>query len=702
MLILKIQKTLLFLAWITLLSSCSEDDGPTGREISTVSPNQTRDFSYKLHDVEIHDPYRWLEEKNSQERRDWLSQQQQVTQQYFSQFLPEEKERQTTSAYHILFPKKLRDRLYYLKQSTQNKKLSVQRWNLESNKVELEFELSLTEKKPIASSLSPGARYFAILWQLPDNSSELNDNNQYQWQLFDLANRQFIEHELPITQIKTHLEWLEHNRALLLSTGKQVVLQKLLPKGKEPQLIFDPARLVDKPSDWEIDVELATDHTALIIKGVNPQANHLKFWVKDLQLKRPYDAKELIHSTEPQYQYVGSHGNTFYFQTTLAASRGRIISVDKSQPSRQYWKEVIGQRDDVLLNAELMNNEWLLHYVNNTRHQWFISRLNGTTQTQLDIPEHAQTRIEQLLTHPYQVLLSSSTLSTPHELYQLDFVERNITALHSGRQQLGQLKTKVLFFRSNDGSRIPITLYSKHAINKSDANKILITTHQGLGQHFVDRYHFIFEQWLEHNGIIAVPHIRGGGTYGFAWQKATSSSSQLKAAEDINSAVRWLVDKNYSSAQGILGYGRDNSATFLLQAAILSPENWSALVLQNPTADFINYYQNDDKAWLRHLAIAPDTEGITKLLGMSPYHNFPQGSYPTTLLIGSNQSDELLKLAALWQNQQLAKNPILLMKADHTKVRLNDSDWSLNELIYQFLLKNSGLSTVKPLNKKAL
>lgn len=698
----KTQKILLFFTWLALLTACSDDDKTTESSINTVSPNQTQGYSYKLHDVEINDPYHWLEITDSQEKSDWLSQQQQITQQYFSQFVPEEKVQKTTSAYHILFPKKLRDRLYYLKQSTQNKKLSIQRWNLESNQTEFDYEMNFTEKKPVGSSLSPGARYFAILWQLPNDEARNNSNAQYQWQLFDLANQQFIEHPLPVTRIQTQIEWLEHNRALLLSTGKQIVVQKLLPGDKEPQLIFDPSRLVEDPTNWEIDLELATDKSALVIKGVNPYQNLLKFWVKDLQLKQPYVASELIHSTEPEYQYVGSHGNTFYFQTTLAASRGRIISVDKLKPSRQHWKEVLGQQDSVLLDAQLINNEWLLHYADNTQHHWFISRLNGTAKIQLDVPEHSNTAIEQLVSNPYQVLLSRSTLSTPQELYQLDFVERKVTSLHSGRQQLGQLKTEVLFFRSEDGSRIPITLYSRGTINKSDTNKILVTTHQGLGQHFSNSYAYVFEQWLEHSGIIAVPHIRGGGAYGVAWRNATSSNNQLKAAEDINSAVRWLVDKNYSSNQYILGYGIDNSATFLLQAAILSPENWAALVLQDPIANFVEYYQNENQAWLNHLAVEPDAEGITKLIGMSPYHNFPQANYPTTLLIDSNESAETLKLAALWQNQQLADKPILLIKMDDKEIEINNSNWSLNELIYQFLVKTSGLSTIKPLNKKAL
>ncbi|AOE50059.1 prolyl oligopeptidase family serine peptidase [Kangiella sediminilitoris] len=701
------RKPLALLLFLFVLNSCSDEQGEKTSAILAAPQNKTSDYSYQLQGVTIRDPYHWLEVEDSPERNDWLIQQQSLTRGYFSKLIPQKPRdglgHENTIGYHIVFPKKLNHMLYYLKQKTLSRQFLLERWNLSSNEAELTIELEITDDKPVASSLSPGGRYYGILFQRQNLNTGISGENRFQWRLFDLANEKFTSHELPETSVKTHLHWLEHNRSILISSGNQVIRQKLIPKTSNPQVIFDVGRLVTSPQDWSIDVQISTDNSALVLKGLNKSEEKLRYWVKSLELNDPFMADSLIPPTTKDYRFIGSHGDTFYFQTTLAASRGRIISINRSKPASKYWREVIQEQDSVLVNAKLINNEWLLHYVDNTKHQWFIARLNGESQKPLNIPHHTATKIAQLIRgEDFKVLLSSSNISTPGEIYLLDFLNGELKLLHSGRKSLAQLESKVFFYRSSDGSRIPLTLYSRGGLRKSEMNRVLISTHQGLGQHFPETYNYVYRQWLDNNGIVAIPHIRGGGTYGLNWHEATTSNQQIKAAEDLNAAIDWLVDKNYTSKPYVTALGENNAATTLLQAVILSPDKWSALVLKNPTADFIQYYQTNNKPWLNHLEIESSKQGVAKLLAMSPYHNFPNAQYPATLIIDTVTRSKQSKLVALWQNNQLADKPILLMNASKGLFNFESYQWPIEDLSYRFLKNESDLMSLTPDKTKAL
>ena len=56
----------------------------------------------------------------------------------------------------------------------------------------------------------------------------------------------------------------------------------------------------------------------------------------------------LAEGFEAAFYFVGADRGQLYFQTTLAAPRGRVVAMDPAHAGRAFWKEIIPQGPDAM------------------------------------------------------------------------------------------------------------------------------------------------------------------------------------------------------------------------------------------------------------------------------------------------------------------------------------------------------------------
>src|SRR3954469_14594283 len=83
--------------------------------------------------------------------------------------------------------------------------------------------------------------------------------------------------------------------------------------------------------DWNFNGTVSEDGRFLIIsisQGTDPKN---RIFYKDLQ-KSDAGVVELLNKQDALYSFLGCDGNTFWFRTDLAAARGRIVAIDVTKP----------------------------------------------------------------------------------------------------------------------------------------------------------------------------------------------------------------------------------------------------------------------------------------------------------------------------------------------------------------------------------
>lgn len=677
---------LLIVSVIVLLNSCSDEEDPDQAPVTKVSlpKNPTQDYDYLLNGVQIQDHYMWLNQKTPQ-RTQWVKQQTELSSQYFSSLSRSiEAFKQAEPVFNHRFPQQFLSRYFYIKENPATMNSSIAAFDT-IKEVETELGTIPDGLKVVSSSLSPQGRFFAVQTQ--------NRQQQFRWLLFDLATRQFNNYRLPATHIQTNFNWLSGYNRFIYQTNHQLYYQNLGQGPDFSQLLFDLSDHLEDSERWNISAQLTRDSRYLIITAKHLVDTSDMIWVIPIddsgQAEKPVN---IAKNTRASFNFVGNINDTFYFHTNLVAPRWRIISINLKQPSRRDWKEVVGQQNELLLSAQLIDNRWLLQYLNNTQQKLYLTQLNGSSRQSIKITTNSELQLQPAVYMPNKELSSLLTINNfehPAAIHSLDLSAKKLSDSLLPQNKLDDINTETVFYRSADGSRIPLTLSYHEDISKNGSNPTLLITNKGFGHIQTAYYHPLFHHWIERGGVIAIAHIRGGGAYGESWRQSVSGQKHARAVEDIIAAVDWLANNNYSTRQKIAAYGEGFAGSLIMEAAIHAPQNFKAIALKNIETDYLSFLETEDPHWMKEFMLKPDQASTEWFMAVSPYHRLTHKNYPAALIIDESNEPSVsnYKTLAKWQNLQLSERPVLLLNKDMAEAITSEGNFNLiaQEAIKQFL-----------------
>jgi|GEM_PF-2186504 len=669
-----------------LFVSCSDEEEQDERPLAQVSlpQNPTQDYDYLLNGVQINDHYMWLEQKTPQ-RTAWIEQQTELSIQYFSGLNRGIEAVNTTDPiFNHRLPQQFLHRFFYIKENPTNQRSRVVVYDT-IKEIETELGTLPDGLQAVATSLSPKARFLAIQTQ--------NRQKQFRWLLFDLAAKKFNSYRLPATQLQTEFNWLSGFNRFIYQTNHKVYYQNL---GKGPdfsKILFDLNEHMEDPTQWHVSAKLSQDHHYLVITAKHLVDTSDLIWIIPIEnTEKSLAPINIAKNTRASLDFIGNINDTFYFQTNLVAPRWRIISINLKQPSRRNWKEVIAQHNELLISAQLINNRWLLQYLNNTQQRLYLTQLNGNSKQLIRVAPNSQLHIQPTRYMPNQQLSSLITINTfdhPSRIFSLNLDDKTISKSLRPLNQLTDIITETVFYRSADGSRIPLTIAYHEDLSKNSDNPTLLMTNKGFGHIQSPYYSPLTSDWLQRGGIVAIAHIRGGGVYGESWRQSVGGQKHARAIEDIIAAIDWLADQNYSNRQKIAAYGEGFAGSLIMEASIHAPQNFNALVLKNIEANYLSFLESKNPFWMKEFMLDSDQASTEWFLAVSPYHRLTHKNYPSVLIVDDSNEPNVshYKALAKWQNVQLSKRPVLLLNKEMGEQISEGRDFELitQEAIKQFL-----------------
>lgn len=172
------------------------------------------------------------------------------------------------------------------------------------------------------------------------------------------------------------------------------------------------------------------------------------------------DFVKTFDALDADYVHLHNVGKTLYIQTTRDAPRKRIVAVDMDNPDPANWRDIIPQSDDVIAFAGVMNHQFVIVYLHDACHQIKIYDLDGKFVR--DVPLPAAGSIFELTGEPGDsefFILFTSYLYPPTVL-RYDFKDNSLAPIFPSESRFdpGGYETTQVFFKSKDGTRVPISL----------------------------------------------------------------------------------------------------------------------------------------------------------------------------------------------------------------------------------------------------
>lgn len=639
------------------------------------------------HGTLVKDPYRWLEEPDSAETRSWIAAENQVTFNYLREIPAREKIKQRLTKlwdyekYTIPF-KEGNNYFYFKNDGLQNQSVlytlktldAEPRVLLDPNKLSTDGTIALVRfaishnGKLLAYGLSTSGSDWQE-WKVCDVETGENLSDHLKWIKFSGAswtkdNQGFFYCCYDEPNEETKLEDVNYY--------EKVYYHQLGTPQSEDVLIYSR----DDQKEWGFSIDLTEDGSYLIIYvWLGCDARNLVFY-KDLT--NPHaGVVELINEFEANYSFIENDHSVFYFRTDFNAPRGRLIAIDTQNPAQETWQEIIPESAATLESANILNNQFVVHYLQHAHTQIKIFDLNGSLVRQVELPGVGSAGGFSGKRNDTETFYSFTSFTVPETIYRYNMVTGKSELFRQPQVDFhpDDYETKQIFYSSKDGTNVPMFITHKKGIKLDGNNPTYLYAYGGFNASMTPDFSVSILVWMEMGGIYALPNIRGGGEYGEEWHQAGIKAKKQNTFDDFIAAAEWLIDNSYTQTAKLAIAGASNGGLLVGACMTQRPELFGAALPAVGVMDMLRFHKfTIGWAWTSEYGSPDNPEEFQTLYSYSPLHNLKPGTaYPATLITTADHDDRVVpghsfKFAATLQASQASDAPVLIRidtKAGH-------------------------------------
>ncbi|HYO99494.1 MAG TPA: prolyl oligopeptidase family serine peptidase [Pyrinomonadaceae bacterium] len=674
---------------VALAQKSNADGAPTTKMSKLIYPatkkvEQLDDY----HGTKISDPYRWLEDLDSADTRQWVEAQNRLTNAYLAEIPARKriKERLTKlwnfERYGIPFREG--ERYFYTKNDgLQNQSVlytvaslaDEPRVLLDPNKLSADGTIALA-----GTAISRDGKLMA--YGLATSGSDWSE-----WRVRNIETGQ----DLP-----DHVKWVKFSGASWTTDGKgffysrydepkagasnlagvnefqKLYYHRLGTPQAEDVLVYERK----DQKDWGFSGDVTEDGRYLIISvWVGTDAKN-RVYYKDLQAKDAPVVK-LLDDFDAAYNFIDNDGAVFWFATDKDAPRYKVIAVDTRKPERANWKVVIPEAAETIDGVNVLNNMFVVSYLKDAHSQVKVYKTDGAFVREVELPGIGSTSGFSGKRTDKETFYTYGSFTTPYPIYRYDLVTGKSTIFRQPKVDFdpNAYETKQVFYKSKDGTRVPMFITHKKGLKLDGTNPTLLYGYGGFNVSETPAFSISRLVWMEMGGVFALANLRGGGEYGKDWHEAGMKLKKQNVFDDFIAAAEWLISNKYTSTPKLAIQGGSNGG--LLVGAVITqrPDLFGAALPAVGVMDMLRFTKfTIGAAWASDYGSPDNADEFKSLYAYSPLHNLKPGTaYPPTLITTADHDDRVwpghsFKFAATMQAAQGGSAPVLIRietKAGH-------------------------------------
>ncbi|MGD0940319.1 MAG: prolyl oligopeptidase family serine peptidase [Terracidiphilus sp.] len=375
----------------------------------------------------------------------------------------------------------------------------------------------------------------------------------------------------------------------------------------------------------------------------------------------------LVWGLESRFAAIWARG-AWYVKTDYHAPKGQILRADPGIMP-EAWKTIVPEGSDVIEEFSIVGEKLYVERLKDVQSETTVYTLDGRPAGKIDYDGIGAASILKGRPSERYGFFSFQSFIQPPTLYRLDTVsgKREVFAEPKIPFDTAQYELRQVFFKSTDGTRVPMFIAGKKGLKQDGSQRLLMTGYGGFNISETPNWNPAFAWWLEQGGWFAVPNLRGGGEYGENWHGQGMFSGKQIVFDDWFAAAEYLISNKYTSSAHLAITGRSNGGLLMGASITQRPELFSAVLCGYPLLDMLRYQKFlVGSYWKTEYGSSENEKQFSYLLSYSPYHNVKAGTaYPAVMFFtGDNDTrvDPLhaRKMTALLQAASSSGRPILL------------------------------------------
>ncbi|MCH5330941.1 MAG: S9 family peptidase [Alistipes sp.] len=677
---------------------------------------QRGNITDNYHGTVVADPYRWLEDDNSEATASWVQAQNEVTSDYLSKipFRNDIRDRLTELWNYPKesAPAQKGDWLYFTRNDGLQNQSVIYRRRTPQGKAEVFLDPNTLSDDGtvalVARSFSEDGKYFAYA-----TSASGSD-----WVVINV-----MESETK-RLLSDRIEWVKFSGAVWSHDSKGFYYSAY---DAPAQNVYSSKNEFQKVWYHRIGTEQSDD--ILIYHDEEHPLRYLSGWESDdgewifitssegtsgIELLYKHTGEEefrtLFAGFDHEYGIVECENDYLYVMTNEGAANYNLVRVDLNDPSKR--EVIIAEKESLLEGVGSAGGVLTAIYLEDAQNKVYQFDFDGNLIRQVELPGIGTVNGFGGKKEDKVLYYSITTFLSPSTIYSFD--------VESGESQLyfkpelaynpDDYTTEQIFFESKDGTRVPMFVSYKKGLKLNGKNPCYLYGYGGFQINMTPSFSPTSIMFMEQGGVFGWVVLRGGNEYGEAWHRGGMLENKQNVFDDFIAAAEWLIDHKYTSSSKLAISGGSNGGLLVGACEVQRPDLYAVCMPAVGVLDMLRYHKfTIGWGWVVEYGSSENAEQFEYLYKYSPLHNIRKGvKYPATLVMTADHDDRVVpahsfKFAAEMQHAQAGKAPVLIRietKAGHGAGKPTSKRIEEAADMYAFLFFNTDTKYRKPVSNK--
>ena len=448
------------------VDSIKQSEYPRAKKVDTVD-------TYFGH--EVADPYRWLEDDNSEETALWVDAENKVTHDYLSQIpFREDLEKRLTEIWN--YPKygipfqKGGNYFFFKNNGIQNQSVLYITDDLDKQATVLLNPNLLAEDGTVALAgmgVSEDGKYLA--YSIASGGSDWNEI--------------FVMRINDRKMTGDHINWVKFSGISWWKDGffyssydkpkegdelsgqnkyHKVYYHKLGQPQEDDLLIFEdtshPLR--------NFQAYLTKDKSFLLLSETESTSGNSLYASRMLDLES-IDFKKIAEGFQYDYSVLDNIGDNLLIKTNHRAPNGKLILSDFNDPGTERWTTLVAEKDDVLEGASIVGGKLFAQYLKDASNVAFFYDLEGNQLSELKLPAIGSLNGFNGEKDSDIAFYGFTSFTYPSSVYKFDLDTYTSELYKTSEVDFDPdlYTTKQVFYASKDGTEVPMFIVHKKVLS---------------------------------------------------------------------------------------------------------------------------------------------------------------------------------------------------------------------------------------------
>jgi prolyl oligopeptidase len=614
------------------------------------------------HGIEVHDPYRNLENLKDTIVLNWMSKQNEYAESIVhnidgrSRLLSIQEEINNSKKHSVRYIRITNSgAYYYLKRFANEKVFSLyfrDSLNGEEKKIFDIRKYKNYEKNHIINYIKPnweGSKVAISISKIGNEISKIiildTKTNKILPYEYDNAapasvggiywlsdNMSFVCSYLPYTDPSDENFWLD-TRTYLYKVGEEKG-KDIFSKNNNPELSIDI-------EDFPVVYNSSEEDTYLFGQIAGEADNLNLYYTKESNVYAKKTTWKLLASEREKITQYVIDGDSILYMTSKNASNFKICKTSIKNPNFESPKVLVDEQpESVITNFEITKDG--LFYVlvkNGVEAQLFYSNSNESKEIRMPFTSGkislgvSQTNDSDML----WISIRGWTKPTTTYIYNVNkdtFKEMNFNDA-SIPEGFENFIAEEIEIPSHDGTMLPVSLIYNEGLKKDGTNRVLFYGYGAYGASSQPFFSTDFLLWAKEGGMIVIPHVRGGGEKGDAWHKAGMKTTKPNTWKDLIATAEYMINENYTTPERTAIWGVSAAGIMLGRAITERPDLFKVMIGMAPAMNMMrSEFQPNGLNSIKEFGTVKDSLEFRALLEMDSFHQIKKGEkYPAVLIL---------------------------------------------------------------------